>query len=84
MNLESVQEQSIPKSSFMTKYYSDNDYKKKHNAYMVQKVICDCGLTVMRCNKTKHNASQKHKLIIKLYANCTPAEVQKYLALSAN
>lgn len=70
-----------PKSVFMTKYYSDPDYKKKHIEYMMTSIICDCGKPILRCNMTKHKKSKNHTFIMKLYKSCTPAEIQKYLAL---
>lgn len=83
MNPVTTDKKSEAKSVFMTKYYNaDEEYKRKHNTYMMEKVVCDCGLHVMRCNKTKHRASQKHVFVMKLYTKCTPAEIQKFLELS--
>jgi hypothetical protein len=69
------------KSIYMTKYYSNPEFKKKHNEYMMQFITCECGCSIMRCNVTKHRKSQKHLFTMKLYKNCTPAEIQKYLEL---
>jgi hypothetical protein len=69
------------KSHWMQKYYSNPEYKRRHNKYMCEYIRCECNTPVMRCNMTKHKKGKKHKLIMKLYKTCTPAEIQKYLAL---
>ena len=63
----------------MTKYYSDPDYKAKHNAYMVLPITCECSATILRCNISKHRASKKHAFMMALYEKCTPFEIKKYL-----
>lgn len=48
------------KSKFMTKYYSNPEYKAKHQAHMLTHVPCECGNMVLRCNASKHRKSPLH------------------------
>jgi len=43
-------------------YYDNPEYRKKHNDYLLQKIECKCGCSVLRSNLTKHkNQSKIHK-----------------------
>jgi hypothetical protein len=67
-------------SQYMLKYYSDPEYKKRHNTYMMQRVGCVCGATTSRSNATKHRASKQHKLTMDLFRHLTPAEIEQHIA----
>lgn len=38
--------------------------KKKHSAYVLQHIICECGCSVQRSNKSTHKKSNKHKQLL--------------------
>jgi N12 class adenine-specific DNA methylase len=38
--------------------------KLKHSAYVLQHVICECGCSVQRSNKSTHKKSNKHKQLL--------------------
>ena len=42
-------------------YYKDDEFKKKHQAYMLESIECECGCKVMRSNISKHRKTPKHK-----------------------
>jgi hypothetical protein len=45
-------------------YYADPEYKKRHLAYVLEKVECNiCNTMVARCNMSKHKNSMRHKRI---------------------
>lgn len=45
-------------------YYADPEYKKRHLAYVLEKVECKvCQTMVSRCNMSKHKSSMRHKRI---------------------
>ena len=46
-------------SSFK-KYYSDPEFRERHQKYMKEKVICDCGFMTSRNNMTRHKRSRNH------------------------
>ena len=47
-------------STFKT-YYQNEDFRKRHNQYMKEKIPCEvCGINISRHNKTKHSKSVKH------------------------
>lgn len=43
-----------------TDYYSNDDFRRKHLEYISEKIECDCGKTVSRCNMSRHLKSQYH------------------------
>jgi hypothetical protein len=53
-------------SIFKTKYYSNPEYKKKHIAYVSEKITCECGTKTARCNMYKHIQTNKHKQLMEL------------------
>lgn len=53
-------------SIFKSKYYSNPEYKKKHIAYISEKIKCECGTTTARCNMYKHIQTAKHKQMMDL------------------
>jgi hypothetical protein len=46
--------------SFKERYDTDEEYRKKHLAYIKEKVPCECGMMVARNNTTKHRESNRH------------------------
>lgn len=40
-------------------YYSDPNYKKKHNKYMTEKTLCSCGCNVIQSNMSQHKKNKK-------------------------
>jgi hypothetical protein len=49
------------KDYFKTRYYNNNEeYRKKHLAYVNEKIKCECGCITSRCNLTKHKRTAKH------------------------
>jgi hypothetical protein len=69
------------KSLFMQVYYSDPEYKKKHNSFMMELITCDCGQQIMRCNKSHHKKAKRHKFAMNLFSKSTPEEIEKYLEI---
>ena len=47
-------------SDFATKYYSQPEYKQKHNNYMCEKIMCQCGVMTARANMSKHRKTMHH------------------------
>ena len=47
--------------TFKDYYQEDEEFKKKHNAYMLEKIECPCGATISRCYKTRHLKSKLHQ-----------------------
>ena len=45
-------------------YYQDPEFKKRHLAYIKEKVICECGTKISKHNKYRHLNSEKHKRIM--------------------
>lgn len=42
-------------------YYADPEYRRKHLAYISERVKCnDCGIETARCNMSKHKKTVKH------------------------
>jgi hypothetical protein len=41
-------------------YYADPTFKEKHQKYMLESVVCECGCNVMRSNLSKHKKTTKH------------------------
>jgi hypothetical protein len=42
-------------------YYEDPEYKKRHLAYISEKVKCPvCNISIARCNMSKHKRTKKH------------------------
>ena len=41
-------------------YYADPDFREKHLSYIKEKVECQCGSTISRCNTGHHRKSKKH------------------------
>lgn len=41
-------------------YYADEEFKKKHQKYMLETIECECGCKVMRSNISKHKKTPKH------------------------
>lgn len=60
--------QEITKKKSFKEYYANEDYKLKHQNYMKETVICDCGCTYLRYNASHHKKTKKHLLIINLLA----------------
>lgn len=48
-------------SVFSVKYYSDPEYKQKHNDYMKQSIMCECGREIKRHNTSHHKKSKIHQ-----------------------
>lgn len=42
-------------------YYSNPEFKEKHQKYMLETIECECGCKVMRSNISKHRKTPKHK-----------------------
>lgn len=59
----------VNKKKTFSEYYKDEDFKKKHNQYMMTQIQCDCGAFVMRANLTRHKKTPKHQKIMKLDLN---------------
>lgn len=57
------QEKEMKRKSFKERYQGDDEFRKKHLIYMMEKVTCQfCPNTEFgRNNVTRHNASQRHK-----------------------
>lgn len=47
-------------NNFQNKYHTDENFRKKHNAYMLERIICPCGFKTSRNNLTKHKRSRNH------------------------
>ena len=47
-------------SDFSKKYYANDEYKAKHNAYMSEKVACECGVITARANMSHHRKTKYH------------------------
>ena len=45
-------------------YYQDPEFKKRHLAYIKEKIICECGTKISKHNKYRHLKSDKHKRIM--------------------
>jgi len=41
--------------------YQDEDFRRKHKEYILEKVQCGCGTVTARCNMTKHRQTRKHQ-----------------------
>lgn len=50
--------------TFKERYTEDEDFKAKHNAYIKEKVECDCGKMVMRVAMAKHKRTAIHQKLI--------------------
>jgi hypothetical protein len=46
--------------TFKDYYHGDEEFKKKHISYMLEKVECECGAMVSRNNKSRHLRSNLH------------------------
>ncbi len=46
--------------SFKERYDNDEEFRKKHKAYLGEKVECECGKTVTRGSMTSHHKTQVH------------------------
>ena len=49
------------KMTFKERYDTDPEYKKKHLAYVKEKIPCSCGVMTSRCNMSNHLKSAKHQ-----------------------
>lgn len=59
-NAEEVREEKKHVKSFK-EYYANPEFKEKHKKYMVQRVECDCGKSITRCNLTTHKRTKLHE-----------------------
>jgi len=41
-------------------YYANPEFKEKHQKYMLEAIVCECGCKVMRSNISKHRKTPKH------------------------
>jgi len=41
-------------------YYANPEFKEKHQKYMLEAIVCECGCKVMRSNISKHRKTVKH------------------------
>jgi TolA-binding protein len=46
--------------TFKEYYHGDEEFKKKHISYMLEKVQCPCGAWVSRNNKSRHLHTNLH------------------------
>lgn len=44
-----------------TTYYKNPEFRKRHLAYMSEKVECQCGFMTARNNMTRHKRSRNHQ-----------------------
>lgn len=44
-----------------TERYKDPEYREKHLQYINEKIPCECGSSVSRCNIAKHKRSALHE-----------------------
>jgi len=51
-----------PKKEYKTfkQYYEDPEFKKRHREKAAEKIPCECGILVSRCNMCKHIKTKKH------------------------
>jgi len=51
-----------PKKEYKTfkQYYEDPEFKKRHREKAAEKIQCECGILVSRCNMSKHIKTDKH------------------------
>lgn len=50
--------------TFKERYNSDEEYKNKHNAYIKEKIECECGKMVMRVAMAKHRKTGVHQRLV--------------------
>jgi hypothetical protein len=43
-----------PSKTFMDHYNESEEFRKRHKAYLMTPITCECGRTIMRVNKSKH------------------------------
>jgi len=48
-------------SKTFKEYYADPEFKKKHLAYVKEKVMCDCGKEISRSNMSAHVKTKLHQ-----------------------
>ena len=58
-------------------YYQNPEFRERHLNYLKEKVVCECGKTVMRCNKTRHKKSKKHQEAVNKPASDVQNELKK-------
>ena len=55
-------QQEMKKPKTFKEYYANPEYRKRHLAYISEKVECpDCGFMVVRCGLARHKTSKKHE-----------------------
>lgn len=47
--------------SFKKRYDSDPAFRKRHKAYMLERIDCECGVNVARNYMSRHKRSEKHQ-----------------------
>ncbi len=67
MEIQNIEnENHVPIKKRFKDYYINPEFRARHLSYMMEKVQCpDCGLTVSRCNMSKHKSSKRHIQIVK-------------------
>ncbi len=60
--MDIIIESAIHQKTFK-EYYQNPEFKARHLKYITEKITCNiCGVEFSRCNKCKHERSQKHQL----------------------
>lgn len=57
---EEIIQVEIKRPKTFKEYYADPEYKKKHKAYCLENIECECGRLVSRVGMYRHKSSQIH------------------------
>lgn len=57
MENKKIRDQS---TSTQAKYKNDPEFRERHKKYVTEKIECDCGKKISRCNMALHKKTKSH------------------------